>query len=269
MGTHLAIRVYNMFILPALLFVAQLQTPTDEAFRAEKKVAAKIATGRASWCKTTGLAHMKNPGAPVELRDLKINAEAAMARTAMWENTTNGGIRWKTLTREFQQAQNEMKYIARNAHRSDWREKHIPTTMYNHIQHMEKDHNLNQATIRISLTKNAELPLPMEIHNQWRKNTQKRIHQKLRESSNYNQEEEIRKKLKPRSLQGHQRILAGRRKKNTGRIFQLTAPRIGFARWSTIMRRWPTAKAFQKGKHSHCLLGCGQGKDDTDHYVFL
>ena len=122
MGTHLSIRVYNTFILPTFLFVAQLQHPTEQALNAEKKVAGKIVAGRGNWCRTNDLPHLRNIGAPMELRDLKNNAAAAMARTAMWENTTNGGISWGALTKEFHRAQSEMKYIARNAHRKEWRE---------------------------------------------------------------------------------------------------------------------------------------------------
>ena len=36
LGLHLACRVYNMFVLPTLLFIAQLEEPPSEAFEAER-----------------------------------------------------------------------------------------------------------------------------------------------------------------------------------------------------------------------------------------
>ena len=64
-GTHLSVRVYNTFILPTLLFVAQLQQPPPHAYQAEQKVPGKILAGRGGWCKTNDLMHLRNLGVPI------------------------------------------------------------------------------------------------------------------------------------------------------------------------------------------------------------
>ena len=87
MGTYLSIKVYNTFILPTLLFIAQLEHPPQRTIQAEMRMASRIAPGRGKWCTTSTLPHLRDIGAPTEVRDLQRNAAAAMARVAQWEGS--------------------------------------------------------------------------------------------------------------------------------------------------------------------------------------
>ena len=91
-GAHLSLRIYNTFILPVLLFVAQLLPPSEEILKEERKTPGEILAGRRGWCKLEDLTHLSNLSAPAGLRYITRNTRAAMSRMAMWENSREGGI---------------------------------------------------------------------------------------------------------------------------------------------------------------------------------
>ena len=128
-GLHLSIRIYNIFILPTLLFVAQLTHPTQEAFQNESKAQAKLAPGPRVWCKMQELHHLKDLHATVEARALDTNAKATMLRTAIWENHTQGGLQLAQMTKEMEKALYYTPHVGRAAKHIQWHRSHFCTTL--------------------------------------------------------------------------------------------------------------------------------------------
>jgi hypothetical protein len=131
-GLHLAIRIYNIFILPTLLFVAQLTHPTQEAFQNESKAQAKLAPGPRAWCRMQELHHLKDLHATVEARALDTNAKATMLRTAIWENHTQGGLQLEQRTKEMEKALQKSTHLGRAGKHLQWHKSHFCTTLHNH-----------------------------------------------------------------------------------------------------------------------------------------
>ncbi len=50
LGLFLSMRIYNTFILPRLLFIAQLEHPPDTTIQAENKAQNTLAAGPKGWC---------------------------------------------------------------------------------------------------------------------------------------------------------------------------------------------------------------------------
>ena len=68
MGLYLSMRVYNTFILPTLLFIAQLLHPPQTTLLQEDKAQKHIAAGPRSWCRMEDLQHLRprsHDGSPI------------------------------------------------------------------------------------------------------------------------------------------------------------------------------------------------------------
>ena len=195
MGTYLSIRVYNTFILPTLLLIVQLEHPPQNTIQAEDRLTGRIAPGRGKWCPTITLSHLRDIGAPAEIRDLRRTASSAMARVAQWEGSQEGGIRWSHLTHELYQAGKNAANDNRIFNHRYWHEKHFATTLHAHRQQLRTKYDITAKTVRQAVTHHSLLPLTHKDHRKWKKTTQKYIHQVLRSQSTHNIEEQIRKRL--------------------------------------------------------------------------
>ena len=188
-------------------------------------------------------------------------------RTFMWEDHANGGIPWQNMTREIEDAQRSTTHIARAAQYADWHRNHIPTIVKHQAAEISSSTKITTANIRQKLTKQSPLPLTQQDHQHWKNNTQRTIYRQLRQELFYNTEERLRQKLKFWRLDGRPRIQATRCLKNLRLLMKRMAPRVALTCWHTIFRRWTTARRFGK-RNSECLMGCGRGEDDIDHYPF-
>ena len=167
MGLHLSLTIYNIFVLPILTFVAQLQHSSRATLLAESKANTKIAPGPAACCSMADLQHLKNIHAHTEARNLTTTAHAAMLRTALWENHAQGGIQWTRMKQELIHAQQHSPHLGRAGKHHDWHNHHMATTLHNHKQQMATQ-NIDQHHIRQTLTKQAQLPLTNEDHTTWK-----------------------------------------------------------------------------------------------------
>lgn len=105
LGLQYAARVWNSYVLPVLLFVAQLEPPPPPAaVQAQTARLRREGHGPGNWCSQEDLHHLRSAfGFSAEFRDLRVDALAARARMARWEDHTRGGIRaerrWEALRR--------------------------------------------------------------------------------------------------------------------------------------------------------------------------
>ncbi len=100
------------------------------------------------------LQHLHNLGSREEARSLQRNADAAMLRTALWENTAQGGIDWHQMQRERERGYRAMRHVTRSARQADWHRNHIATIIHHHISSIAAQ-SLSQRGIRESLTKES------------------------------------------------------------------------------------------------------------------
>ena len=94
LGLHLSCRVYNMFILPVLLFVAQLEEPPERAFALERWAMGKVAPGPYRWIMQDDLWHLRTlAGFPTEFGNLQEASLATREGVRVWEARDAWGAR--------------------------------------------------------------------------------------------------------------------------------------------------------------------------------
>eukprot|EP00959_Pyramimonas_sp_CCMP1952_P237356 4960706-Pyramimonas_sp.AAC.1 len=100
LGVHLAMTTYNVFVLPVLLFVAQLERPPQSVLVAAAAAVRKVAPGPGWWCAPADMHHATELGLSTKIRHLLVSCQAAMLRTHAWEASASGGISWRGMARE-------------------------------------------------------------------------------------------------------------------------------------------------------------------------
>ncbi len=103
------------------------------------------------------LQHLHNLGSRVEERSLQMNAEAAMVRTALWENSAQGGYTVAPGAKETRQMLQGPPRIIRSARQADWHRSHVATTVHQHMARLAAQ-SLSPGNIRDELTNKAPLP---------------------------------------------------------------------------------------------------------------
>ena len=270
LGLHLTIRIYNTFILPTLLFVAQLSHPPALTLQAESKAASKLAPGPRAWCTMEDLQHFTDYGAAQEIHSLHIRAAATMLRTAWWENHAHGGIPWKRMSEELRHHMQHSDHLGRQGRHAHWHRQHFATVVHQHTLSFQEKHHINLNNTRDDITQNAPMPLTETLHNKWRKTTQTWITRFLRQRSTYRPQEKIRRQLKKTPLTGWPRRLAATCAANLAWIFRHMAPRVAHTCWHTIWGRWCTHTRMGTRKKdrtsNRCMFGCKNYEDSLPHY---
>ena len=107
MGLHKAIETYNIFVLPVLLFIAQLEVPPDSVIQMEKAAVRKVAPGPGEWCSVADMHHARELGQGVQLRPLQVTCCAVRLRTHAWEGGEGAGVPWGRLARDVRKARED------------------------------------------------------------------------------------------------------------------------------------------------------------------
>lgn len=89
LGPHYTLAAYFLYVLPVLLFVAQLEELPECWKHAEKWAITELFPGPGAWISATAAHNLKVLGFPREMSDLRWLSTAAKARVAMWENGCN------------------------------------------------------------------------------------------------------------------------------------------------------------------------------------
>ena len=94
LGLHLAVRVYNIFLLPVLTFVAQLEQPPPDLLALVDAATVRIAPGPYRWIMPDDLTRLTPLlGFPVQVRCLATTAAVSQLRVDTWEARAAGGLR--------------------------------------------------------------------------------------------------------------------------------------------------------------------------------
>ena len=100
MGLRPAIHAHGVYVLPVLLFVAQLESPPRAVYEFGRKAVRAIAPGLGAWCQPQDF-HLGDAfGLAQRLRPLKETCHAVMLRARAWEVCRGGGIPWERLQSE-------------------------------------------------------------------------------------------------------------------------------------------------------------------------
>ena len=116
-------------MLPALLFVAQLERPPRGVLKLEEEALRRVAPGPGAWCSLADLHHGPELGLSRRLRPMEITCTASMLRVHYWENRANGGIRWKRMGEAHRRQRAATVHLVRAVVMRPWLDGHIATVV--------------------------------------------------------------------------------------------------------------------------------------------
>jgi hypothetical protein len=102
MGLQLSIAAYNTYVLPTLLYLAQLRTPPETVLAEERRALSRVLPGPGGWLtQAEAFTLAEARGARRSLHSLQDCAQAAKLRVHHWEAASHGGLhrasRWQRL----------------------------------------------------------------------------------------------------------------------------------------------------------------------------
>jgi len=116
LGMQFAAYAYNIFVLSAALFVAQLEDPSPSILALEKTCLARAVPGPHRWCSAADLHYLRCAfGFPHQFRSLSVMSAASQIRVSMWEDAASGGLSVRRRATELDDAIAETPFIVRLA----------------------------------------------------------------------------------------------------------------------------------------------------------
>ena len=266
LGMHGASVIYNMFLLPVLTFVAQLELPPASACKAEEIGLRRVAPGPFRWCLPLDLWQLRSSyHLSFRFRSLLWTSVAAQARVLHAEGHASGGLAVSERASSLQRHLDDSPYIVRTARMRSW-------YLGSHARVLMQ---ANKTLTSINATpRDAELALANGAPRPWsaaltrtiRSGIQRWIYARLEAPAPGQPELRLRHRLRRWKLPGFPRIVTSRVLRRLRTLSKLVAPRVQAAAISTIFNRWTTRRRFQQGYENSCVLGCG-GDDSLEHYL--
>ena len=265
-GLHGAAVIYNVFVLPVLLFVAQLEDPPPAALEAESWGLRRVAPGPYRWILPSDLWRLRSGfGMSFRFRSLGWVATAAQARVLWSEATSTGGLSIAHRAARLEHALANAEYIGRRGLWSAWFEA-SPALVLQRTHDALQRRRLDPRRAEAALSGDAPQPWPRQLALRVKGGLQQWISHALELPPPGLAERRLRHKLQRWRLPG----FPGRTARAVHRRFCLlrgcVAPRVHVAVLSSLFNRWTTRRRFQQDGTSRCLLGCG-GDDALEHYL--
>jgi hypothetical protein len=265
LGLQGAAVYFNVFVMPVLLFVAQLEEPPPKVLAAIHRVLVKASPGAAKWCTEADLHNMQAEyGARFSFRSLAATAVAAKIRVGCWEARADGGLRASEADKSLQATLLRSEYVCRCIRWRSWFGSSFPGNLCRADEQLRAA-GISSRRLVEKLGKCQPHPWPQDVTDRARKNTQSSAYNLLNKRPQGWAEERIRAKFSCWKLTGFPRILAREALSRLRLIGLRTPPRVHAAVWSTLFGRWLTARRM--GKWGACRLSCGVGSCDVTHYV--
>ena len=265
LGLQGAAVYFNVFVLPVLLFVAQLEDPPPKVLAAIRRVLVKASPGAAKWCTEDDLHHMHQEfGSKFAFRSLGCTAAAAKIRVGWWEAGSGGGLRAHEAEQSLQTAVRNSEHVGRCARWRTWFNGSFSGSICRAEERLRAAGTSSRRLVE-RLGKCQPHPWPQDVMEKAKKATQGAAYKMLNTKPQGWAEERVRTKLKVWRLTGFPRVLARDATARLKLIGNRTPPRVHAAVWSTLFGRWLTARRM--GKWDSCRFQCGVGSCDVTHYM--
>lgn len=147
--------------------------------------------------------------------------------------------------------------------KSGWHSDNFIFQLTRNGREVEATINNKARSIENEIAKHEPRPWTFDLYTHVKKNFQKEVAKKLRETVVTDPEQFLRSKIRHYGF--NDRREAQRALERLRVIGKTTPPRVWAATFSFIANRWSTGRNTG-GSRRYCLLGCQNGDDDTDHY---
>ena len=271
-GLQYAAKAYNLFVLPTLGFVAQLEPPPPSVLQAEAEMLFRAAPGPRNWCTTKDLWHLQSAfGLSFRFRGLQATANAAQIRVAIWEDAANGGLDIALRANQLREWMRTSNHMGRRICRfQPWLESSFIFVLEQAL-HRLRDLGHTPDSFLDTLANNSKRPWTKEVYLRIKRSTQARVHELTLAADTLYGTERTLHKLRRWHLPGDRTTLVERILPRLKLLSKPVSPRVQTAVFNTLWNRWVTARRFQKRGHDcdRCLLGCNtaSANDSIEHYL--
>ena len=269
LGLQWAAKTYNIYAISVLSYLAQLEAPPPEAYRAEVSALRRAAPGPGSWAIPQDLWHLRECyGQHASFRSLETMALSAKVRVATYEPLTLHGasLRQRAANLRFCLANTER--FDRLARWSAWYKGSVLLVLVGALDGFRK-FGFDGATVQAKLAGKAEKPWTEQVATKVKRGLQRAVALNLLEVNRPNAEMRMWHKLQRWQMAGPEAQVACRVLRLLGDLRVLVAPRVSAALFSALWNRWVTARRFHQrhATQNHCVLGCGGAAGDSiEHY---
>ena len=266
----MAIVAYNIYVLPTILSVAQLERPPKHVLDKEAVAVRRVAPGPGNWCSPADMHHGTDLGLATPLRPLAASCTAAMLRVHAYEAKGNDGIKWEEMANEFAAARRRCRRDGRLVRCGDCLDQHISTVTLAVVEEHARC-GVHVHAARAALGGGVTGPFTEQQDKIVRKNTQKWLVRRILSRDGYCAEQRLRGRLERWRLAGPAGRIARRVLRQLGVLKRLVPPRLRAATLSTILNRWTTDRRMRhlRGQQGPCVLGCSHtAHDSVEHYFY-
>ena len=263
-GLFYATQVWNTFVLPVLLFVAQLERVPEVVLQTERCLLRRAAPGPGSWCQAEDLWRLRKAfHLPGEFRQLSATAIASHLRVLHFENRQAGGLRIQHRARVLEGLLSSSEYLVRKARWGGWYQRSALFVLHAAARQF-RGLGFTRTAIEDLAAGNATRPWTPAVASQVRHNFQRAACAVWAERQGWiSPEGRLRHKLGLRGFRDRRHMT--RCLERLRQVGQRSLPRVAAAAFGCIWNRWGTARRMQR-RGSACLLGCGRGEDSVEHY---
>ena len=268
LGLHLATRVYNIFVLPVLLFVAQLEHPPPDLLALVEAATVRIAPGPHRWILHEDLIRLTPLlGFPVQVRCLADTAAVTQLRVATWEAHLAGGLRPNDRQAALDRARRDSPFQARRDANTHWLDAAHCSVLREARRRLAArgvtvgllEHRLSGACLR---------PWPQQVELRVRKRFQRAAVAAIPPPHDALLEGRLRHKLERWHLPGLPPRVARTVHRRLRSLRGAVQPRVHAACIRVLFNGVLTARRYQDDPHAlGCRLGCPAGADVLEHYA--
>ena len=264
LGLYFATMVWNVFVLPILLFVAQLESPPPAIHEHISKWLRRAGHGPGNWCSKEDLLHLRRGlGFRSEFKDVTVIAKAAMFRTTCWEDRSSGGLAATARSARLKATYSNTRFFYRSRELGEWFDRAFVHQLAANSGSIRQDHGISQLGLEDFLADGEPRPWSRNTLHKVRARFQKSVTGRLQEHSRYVAEERVRHNL--HRFGYRDRREAARALDRLQQLGKSAPPRVWAAVFGSLWNRWATARRCQR-TNSRCLLGCTWGEDSLEHY---
>ena len=271
-------RIYNTFLFPVLLFIAQLEPPPQFAIAAADEVMLNMAKGPGNWCCKEDLWSLnENFGQSCSFNCLEWAGQAAKMRVLLKDKGISSHSEFlmdvDTLERNWRESNR-----AANAFMLEWKKRSFVSCLIQNNDYIEENIGSHDAIRRSRPHSKAR----EEDDKSWQREIQSTYYKCIQALHLKDPINRVRQKLQRYELRDERRHChipgsvkqrtpawqARRTHRNLRNMKQISPPRVQGAVLSTIWNRWTTEARMQQTRRQRCLLCRAEdSRDAIEHYA--
>jgi hypothetical protein len=266
-GLHLTTLAYAVYILPVVLFVAQLDAPPENWGDFETKALRKLLPGPGHWFRTADVRHLQQLGMPKSFPDLACITTAAQFRVHCQEAAATGGLQIRSRAATMRRWLATSPQVARCGSWFRWFQRAFVLQLDDSRRACEAK-GITQASVELALAKGVPRPYPKLVAIKIRKGFQRTTRAALQPTQHSGMAQDMRRKVERWRTPQFPRVRAQRAVRALQTLRTLVPPRVIAALIRSLWNGWVTSRRMQKATHDAggCIFGC-EAVDCIEHYA--